>query len=87
MPKKRKKLREDVSERAFRVVQEATGEQPKTSPPEERADEQKDPTAVERGRKGGKKGGKARAEKLTSDQRREIAERAATARWNASEDD
>lgn len=84
MPKKQPepgKLREDVNETAFRVVQGATGEGPKTPPPEERTDEEKDPEAVERGRKGGEKGGKARADTLTSDQRREIAEIAATARW------
>jgi hypothetical protein len=32
------------------------------------------------GRKGGKKGGKARAEKLTPEQRRKIAKKAAAAR-------
>ena len=33
------------------------------------------------GRKGGLKGGKARAEKLTPEQRKEIAQKAALARW------
>jgi hypothetical protein len=37
--------------------------------------------AVELGRKGGLKGGKARAEKLTPEQRKEIAKKAAEARW------
>lgn len=41
----------------------------------------KDPAAVALGRKGGLKGGKARAEKLTPEQRSEIAKRAASARW------
>ena len=41
----------------------------------------KDPAAVALGRKGGLKGGKARAEKLTPEQRSEIAKRAAAARW------
>lgn len=36
------------------------------------------------GRLGGLKGGKARAEKLTPEQRREIAEKAARARWSDS---
>lgn len=36
------------------------------------------------GRLGGLKGGKARAEKLTPEQRREIAEKAARARWGDS---
>ena len=61
MAKKREptKLREDVNETAFRVVQATTGEGPKPIPPEVRTDEEKDPAAVERGRKGGEKGGKA----------------------------
>jgi len=41
----------------------------------------KNPAAVALGRLGGKKGGKARAEKLTAEQRREIAKKAAMARW------
>lgn len=41
----------------------------------------KDPAAVEAGRKGGVVGGKARAEKLTAEQRSDIATRAALARW------
>jgi len=36
---------------------------------------------AEIGRKGGKKGGKARAEKLSPERRKEIAEKAAKARW------
>jgi hypothetical protein len=39
------------------------------------------PTGKEDARKGGKKGGKARADKLTPEQRQEIARRAAQARW------
>jgi len=41
----------------------------------------KNPAAVALGRMGGLKGGKARAAKLTAEQRREIALRAAEARW------
>jgi len=37
--------------------------------------------AVVLGRLGGKKGGKARAKKLTPEQRSEIAKKAAEARW------
>ena len=43
--------------------------------------EEKNPAAVELGRLGGLKGGKARAEKLTPEQRKEIARKAAKARW------
>jgi hypothetical protein len=43
--------------------------------------EEKNPAAVELGRLGGRKGGKARAEKLSPERRREIAKKAAAARW------
>jgi hypothetical protein len=41
----------------------------------------KNPAAVALGRLGGLKGGKARADKLSPEQRREIAKRAALSRW------
>jgi len=41
----------------------------------------KNPAAVELGRRGGLEGGKARAAKLTKEQRSEIARKAAAARW------
>lgn len=43
--------------------------------------------AVFLGRLGGKKGGKARAEKLTPEQRSEIARKAAQARWHSTSND
>jgi hypothetical protein len=43
--------------------------------------EEKNPAAVELGRLGGKKGGRARAAKLTPEERSEIARNAAKARW------
>ena len=48
---------------------------------EEAIDEGKNPAAVELGRLGGKKGGPARAAKLSKKRRREIARKAAQARW------
>jgi hypothetical protein len=45
----------------------------------------KDPAAVELGRKGGKKGGKARASRMTPEERSEAARRAATARWKRND--
>ena len=42
---------------------------------------QKNPAAVALGRLGGLKGGKARAERLSAKRRREIALKAAKARW------
>ncbi len=73
-----------MSVTASRVVQEATGQlQPESeqSEPQERV-ERKNPHAVALGRLGGLKGGKARAEKLTLEQRKEIARKAAAKRWH-----
>lgn len=72
MPKRSSKP-SDVNSLAARIVQEATGETP--------PDFSKNPAAVALGRLGGIKGGKARAAKLSPDQRREIAKKAAAARW------
>jgi len=41
----------------------------------------KNPAAVALGKLGGRKGGKARMKQLTPAQRRELATKAATARW------
>ncbi len=41
----------------------------------------KNPAAVALGKLGGAKGGKARSEKLSSERRKEIAQKAASARW------
>ena len=43
--------------------------------------EEKNPAAVELGRRGGKKGGPARAAKMTKEERSESARKAAKARW------
>jgi len=80
------KLRPDVAETAFRTLQEAIGEAPKTKPPSERSEGEKDPDAAARGAKGGRKGGKARARRLSSEERSEAARKAATARWRKVED-
>ena len=81
------KMRPDVNERAFRTVQAALGETDKPIPPKDRTDGDKDPEAVERGRRGGKKGGVNRATKLTGKQRQAIARRAAQARWDRGDAD
>jgi hypothetical protein len=47
-----------------------------------RPEKEKDPAAVALGRKGGLKGGLARKNALTAVQRKEIAQKAAQARWN-----
>ena len=82
--KPRKKKRDsDFAVTAFRVVQEATGqvefESEETAP---EPTEGKNPHAVALGRLGGLKGGKARFEKLTPEQRSEIARKAAQKRWS-----
>ncbi len=60
------------------LIAQATGEIPIEPKPEEK---EKNQAAVELGRLGGKKGGKARAEKLTPEERSEIARKAAESRW------
>lgn len=64
----------DINKLASKIVEAAT--EGETDP-----DEGKDPAAVSLGRRGGLKGGKARAAKLSSERRREIAKKAAEARW------
>lgn len=74
MPKRSsKKQPRDVNVLAASIVEEATaeGDQPR----------KKNPAAVELGRLGGLKGGAARARKLSAARRREIAKKAAAARW------
>lgn len=80
MPKRLSRL--DLNQLAKSIVDQATGEAPI-----EPAKPEKNKAAQELGRLGGLKGGKARAEKLTPDQRSEIAKKAATARWKKSIDD
>lgn len=46
----------------------------------------KNPHAIARGRLGGKKGGTARAASLSAEKRKEIATRAAKARWRSAKD-
>lgn len=74
MPKRSSKKPRDVNALAKSIVDEATDDK----------DEGKDPAAVELGRRGGKKGGKARAAKLSPERRKEIAKKAAEARWGVT---
>jgi len=74
MGQERKPKREhDFAINAFKVVQKATGQTKEEAKP--------DIDYVALGHKGGLKGGRARANKLTPDQRKEIARLAANARW------
>lgn len=81
MPRE-KKLRPDVNEIAFRTAQAALGNAPKPLPPGEG---DKHPDAVARGRKGGKKGGKSRAASMSPARRKQVAKKAAKARWQEPE--
>jgi hypothetical protein len=63
----------DINQLAASIVEAATN--PKEEIPE------KNPAAVALGRLGGLKGGKARAKALSAKKRKEIAKKAAGARW------
>jgi hypothetical protein len=63
----------DVNARAVMIAKIATGE----------IEDTKATTASELARLGGLKGGKARAKKLSANERSEIAKRAAAIRWAA----
>ena len=65
-----KRSSKDVNVIASQIVEEATS---------------KNPAAVALGRFGGLKGGKARAKKLSPEQRTAIARKAAQARWKKVE--
>lgn len=72
----KKKKQRDIAEIAYQTLQEVIQEQPtKNIHPE------KNPAAVALGHLGGLKGGPARAKRLSPKKRREIAQKAATARW------
>ena len=76
MPKRsRKPGPKDLNELAADLVRRATEGEPEEQEPE--ADDGKNPAAVELGRRGGKKGGKARAAKMTAEERSEAARREA----------
>jgi hypothetical protein len=72
MTRSSKKLPKDTNQLAAAIVQLSTAE------PAESIKEY----LARIGRKGGLKGGKARAKRLSREQRSEIASKAAKARWN-----
>lgn len=74
MPASRKNL--DMNQLAKRILDESTGDEPKTQPPAP-----KNEAAVELGRLGGNKGGIARKAALTDEERKKIAQKAAAKRW------
>jgi hypothetical protein len=78
---KRSSKPRDTNSLAAAIVAQSTDPEDQGEDPYEG----KNPAAVELGKLGGAKGGKARAEKLTPEQRSEIAKNAAQARWHGDE--
>jgi hypothetical protein len=87
MPKRTSKKSKpaDITLLARAIAEEATGEsltdQPLPKEPPQDPTHEKNPNAVALGKLGGKKGGDARAKKLSPEQRKAIAQKAARARW------
>ena len=79
MPKRPQKKGVDVNRLAKSIVDQATTDEQLQ---EKATEEGKNPAAVSLGRLGGLKGGKARAMKLSAEERKEIARKAAEARWH-----
>jgi hypothetical protein len=74
MVKHKKNPQTDENQIASGIVEQATSDQHIDNPT-------KNPHAVALGRLGGLKGGRARARRLTKEQRTRIAKKAAAARW------
>lgn len=71
----------DLNQLAASIVREATGQEDRRSGIALDS-AKKNPAAVALGRLGGKKGGKARAAQMSAEERKELAQRAARARWS-----
>lgn len=84
--RKRSSIGDDV-QNALRVVEEAIGAplKPKSRKPIQ-FPRKKNPAAVALGKMGGLKGGRARAAKLSPEERKAIAQRAAQARWTKAKE-
>jgi hypothetical protein len=78
MPDRSRKLPRDTNQLAKRIVDLATSGESDDTPV---VADGKDPAAVSLGRRGGLKGGRARADKLSPEQRADIARKAAAARY------
>jgi hypothetical protein len=85
MPKRSSKPR-DLNQLAAYIVEQATSNAaPEETQPEQPQEPEKNPAAVSLGKLGGLKGGKARAEKLSKEERSAIAKKGAEARWGKSQ--
>jgi hypothetical protein len=81
MAAKKKKRPTDINLLAASIVKDAT-EPKEPEKPIKEPEPEKNPAAVALGRLGGLKGGKARAKKLSAEKRKDIARKAAEARWS-----
>ena len=79
----KKKRPRDLNQLATSIVQDVTAEDKDDKLHNATG---KNPAAVALGRLGGLKGGKARAAKLSAKKRKEIAKKAAKARWEKGHD-
>ena len=85
MRRSSKKLPKDPNQLAYEITRLSTEEEPEEKPqvPDQtQAEEAISAYLSLIGKKGGLKGGPARAKKLTAKKRKEIAEKAAKARWD-----
>jgi hypothetical protein len=73
MPKRSSKPPADPNKAAKSILDQIAGEDP---------EQVKNPAAQALGRLGGLKGGKARAAAMTPEERKEVAKKAADARWS-----
>lgn len=82
----KRKLSRDANTLAAQIVAMSTGSEPPALPKEKPKLKQKkkNPAAVALGRLGGLKGGKARAKKLSPEERVRIAQLASSKRWAKS---
>ena len=77
MPTRSRTGKPDVNQMAANLIDAISGDLPV-----EKQDPSKNPNAVALGRLGGAKGGHARAAKLSAKKRKDIARKAAQARWS-----
>jgi hypothetical protein len=87
MPKRSSKKSKpaDLKQLARTSVDEVTDESVHKEEPATKAIHQKNPAAVALGKLGGRKGGPARAKKLSAEERKAIAQKAARARWGSGQ--
>jgi hypothetical protein len=71
-----------IEDAARRVVDEATGERPKTMPTKKEVSPEVSAAAAAMSKLGASNGGEARAAKLSKKRRSEIAKQAAAVRWH-----